>query len=347
MVNLKDVAKRAGVSSATVSRVINSPEKVNPSTREIVERAMKELSYVPNISASSIMTKRNKSIGIIVPDIANAFFSNIVRGIQDRCSECGYSVLVANSDDIHKKEYDAVYLLYSHRVDGMILAASGIRDPEYCGDEWKILNNVPTVLVDREVDGADFPIIKTDDFKASYTATQYLISNGHRNILYLTGFTSMMDRYRRSGYLEALADHGIMHTSEIAGQFRLDVAYREVKKYLSSLHSKGQYPTAIFAGNDLMAIGAMKACSELKIRVPEDISIMGYDNIPFSECTMPALTTMNQPAYELGVSSANCLMSIMTQSGTVEKRTLIEASLVCRDSVCKVAKDKDLIIKNT
>ena len=338
MVTIYDVALKAGVSIATISRVMNSPNKVNGQTREKVINAMKELGYVPNMGASSIMTKKNKSIGVIIPDVTNIFFSSIVRGIQDRCEENGYSVIMANSDDIQQKEVDSVYLLFSHRVDGMILSASGSRKGDIDETEFKILRSIPTVLIDRKIDGLDIPTITSDNFAGGYSAGKYLLENGHREFLYLAGFDTQTDIARKDGFLTALHEQGVNEFYEIHGQFRLDISSDEVKNFFQSLEKSANRPTAIFAGNDLMAIGAIKALHSLELKVPEDISVIGYDNIPFSECTIPALTTINQPSYEMGTTAASCLLDLINNVGNIKQYTesILKAELIERDSVCNI-----------
>jgi DNA-binding LacI/PurR family transcriptional regulator len=182
-----DVAKIAGVSPSTVSRVMNSPEIVAEDTRQKVANAVKELSYIPNMMAANMPRRRTNYIGLIIPDITNIFFSNLVRGVQDVCEKHGYSVLVVNSDDSQEKEGRYLKLLYSRRVDGVILTVAGYREEEFPEEELFLLKKMNIVLIDREINGMMTPIVKVNNFAGAYSAVKYLLTMGHKKIMYLAG----------------------------------------------------------------------------------------------------------------------------------------------------------------
>ncbi|MEA1939954.1 MAG: LacI family DNA-binding transcriptional regulator [Candidatus Caldatribacteriota bacterium] len=330
-----DVAKIAGVSPSTISRVMNTPEIVAEDTRQKVVSAVKELSYIPNMMAASMPKKRTNYIGLIIPDIINTFFSNLIRGIQDICEEHGYNVLVVNSDDSQKKEGRYLKLLYSRRVDGVILTVAGYREKEFPKEELSLLKKMNIVLVDREINGLTTPIVKVNNFAGAYSAVKYLLTMGHKKIMYLAGIEgTRTNQERRKGYLAALKKENINWKKEMAANFRLDTAYQKILCQWPILQNSDDLPTAIFAANDLMAIGALKAFSQLKVRIPKKVSIIGFDNIPFSDCTYPPLTTIAQPTYLMGQKAVKILLKMINKKKIARpiefKTKLIERGSVSR-----------------
>jgi len=330
-----DVAKIAGVSTSTVSRVMNSPEIVAEDTRQKVANTVKELSYIPNMMAASMPRRRTNYIGLIIPDITNIFFSNLVRGVQDVCEKHGYSVLVVNSDDSQEKEGRYLKLLYSRRVDGVILTVAGYREKEFPEEELSLLKKMNIVLIDREINGMATPIVKVNNFAGAYSAVKYLLTMGHKKIMYLAGIKgTKTNQEREKGYLSALKEARISWKKELTADFRLDTAYHKIMYHWPQLQNSGDLPTAIFAANDLMAIGALKAFAQLKVRVPEDISIIGFDNIPFSDCTYPPLTTIAQPTYLMGQKAVEILIKLINKK-KIKKSIELETELIERGSVSR------------
>jgi len=328
-----DVAKKAGVSPSTISRVMNAPEIVAEDTRQKVINAIKELAYIPNMMAANMPKKRTNSIGLIIPDITNTFFSNLIRGVQDVCEKQRYSVLVVNSDDSQEKEGRYLKLLYSRRVDGVILTVAGYREKEFPEEELSLLKKMNIVLIDREINGFTAPIVKINNFSGAYSAVKYLLKMGHKKIMYLAGIKgTRTNQEREKAYLAALEDANINWKKEIVGNFHLDVAYQKIMYYWPQLKNSDELPTAIFAANDLMAIGALKAFAQLKVRVPEDISIIGFDNIPFSDCTYPPLTTIAQPTYPMGQKAVETLLKMIDKK-KIKKSVEFKTDLIERESV--------------
>ena len=331
-----DVAKIAGVSPSTISRVMNTPGIVAEDTRQKVINAIKELAYIPNMMAANMPRRRTEYIGLIIPDITNVFFSNLVRGVQDVCEKHGYGVLVVNSDDSQEKEGRYLKLLYSRRVDGVILTVAGYREEEFPEEELSLLKKMNIVLIDREINGLTTPIVKVNNFAGAYSAVKYLLAMGHKKILYLAGIErTRTNQEREKGYLDALKKAHINWKKELAADFRLDTAYQKIIHHWPKLQNSNDLPTAIFAANDLMAIGALKAFTQLKIRVPEDISIIGFDNIPFSDCTYPPLTTIAQPTYMMGQKAVEILLKVIDKK-KIKKSVELETRLIERDSVKKL-----------
>jgi DNA-binding LacI/PurR family transcriptional regulator len=330
-----DVAKIAGVSPSTISRVMNTPEIVAEDTRQKVTNVVKELAYIPNMMAANMPRRKTNYIGLIIPDITNIFFSNLVRGVQDVCEKRGYSVLVVNSDDSQKKEGHYLKLLYSRRVDGIIMTVAGYREEKFPEEEISLLKKMCIVFIDREINGLNAPIIEVNNFKGAYSAVKYLLKMGHKKILYLAGIEgTKTNQERRKAYLAALEEANINWKKEIVGNFRLDAAYQKIIDYWPQLKNSVELPTAIFAANDLMAIGALKAFTQLKVRVPEDISIIGFDNIPFSDCTYPPLTTIAQPTYLMGQKAVETLIKLINKK-KIKKSVELETELIERDSVSR------------
>ncbi len=330
-----DVAKKAGVSPSTVSRVMNAPEIVAENTRQKVASAVKELSYIPNMIAANMPRKRTNYIGLIIPDITNIFFSNLVRGVQDVCEKYGYSVLVVNSDDSQEKEGRYLKLLYSRRVDGVILTVAGYQEEEFPEEELSLLKKMNIVLIDREINGMTAPIVKVNNFGGAYSAVKYLLKMGHKKILHLAGIEgTKTNQERRGGYLSALIESHINWKKELNADFRLDAAYQKIMNYWPQIKNSDELPTAIFAANDLMAIGALKAFTQLKVQVPEEVSIIGFDNIPFSDCTHPPLTTIAQPTYLMGQRAVETLINLISKK-RIKKFIELETELIERDSVSR------------
>ena len=330
-----DVAKIAGVSPSTISRVMNTPEIVAEDTRQKVINAVKELAYIPNMMAASMPKRKTNYIGLIIPDITNIFFSNLVRGVQDVCEKHGNSVLVVNSDDSQEKEGRYLKLLYSRRVDGVILTVAGYREKEFPEEELSLLEKMNIVLIDREINGMTTPIVKVNNFVGAYSAVKYLLTMGHRKIMYLAGIEgTKTNRERRKGYLSALKDASISWEKELTADFRLDTAYQKIMHHWPQLKNSDELPTAIFAANDLMAIGALKAFAQLQVQVPEDISIIGFDNIPFSDCTYPPLTTIAQPTYQMGQMAVETLLKVIDKK-KIQKSVELKTELIERDSVSR------------
>lgn len=334
-ITIYDVARQAGVSPSTVSRVMNSPEIVAPYTRQKVMQVMKELSYIPSMIAASMPRNRMNYIGLIIPDITNIFFSNIIRGIQDVCEKCGYNVLVVNSDDSQEKEGRYLKLLYSRRVDGVIMTVAGYREEKYSEEELSLMKKMHLVLIDREINGLATPIIKVDNFAGAYSAVKYLLSMGHKRIMYIAGIEgTKTNQERKKGYLTALKEANISWQEEIVANFRLDTAYQKIIHHWPEFKNSNHLPSAIFAANDLMAIGALKAFAQLKIQVPQEVSIIGFDNIPFSDCTNPPLTTINQPTYLMGRKAVETLLLLIDKK-KIKKSIELKTELVERGSVSR------------
>ncbi len=326
---LKDIARLAGVSTATVSKIVNGKDHdIGEKTIEKVKSSIQEQDYRPNSLARSMKTKVTKTIGLIIPDVRNPFFTDLARGAEDSANERGYSLLFCNSDDDLKKEMEYINTLTEKQVDGIALAGSVKRNREI---EEKFQVRVPIVTLDRD---AYFKGIKgrvlIDNFNGAYDAVKYLIGLGHRRILFLSGRLDIrVSEERLAGYRKALEDSGIGFDGDLVaeGNFNFNFGY----DYIMSGSLDGTV-TAIFCGNDLIALGAVKALKKLKKKVPEDISIIGFDDIYLASINTPELTTVRQPSYDLGYIAVGRLIDIL--EGIEHKQNMVEIKLelVVRES---------------
>ncbi|GAH69082.1 unnamed protein product, partial [marine sediment metagenome] len=213
------------------------------------------------------------------------------------------------------------------------MTVAGYREEEFPEEELSLLKKMNIVLIDREINGMTTPIVKVNNFAGAYSAVKYLLTMGHKKILYLAGIEgTKTNQERRKAYLAALEEANINWKKEIVGNFRLETAYQKIIVYWPQLKNSDELPTAIFAANDLMAIGALKAFTQLKVRVPEEMSIMGFDNIPFSDCTYPPLTTIAQPTYLMGQKAVEILLKLIDKK-KIKKSVEFETELIERESV--------------
>lgn len=331
-VTIKDIARLSGVSTATVSKIINGKDSdIGKPTIERVKRIIDEQNYTPNIVARSMVTKKTKTIGLVIPDVRNPFFTDLVRGAEDVANERGYSLLFCNTDDDLRKEIKYINNLIEKQVDGIALAGAAVRDQSL---EENIDIKVPIVSLDRNVyfKGVEGKI-EVDNFTGAYDAVTHLIKSGHKSIMFLSGQLNIKpSKDRLEGYKRALADNNIEYNENliVVGKYTSEFGYESMKNA-----APDKAVTAIFCGNDLIAIGAMNALKEKNIRIPEDISIVGFDDIYISSLVTPALTTVRQPSYEIGYQAVEMLIDIMESKKEPSQKLGIKAELKVRESTCK------------
>lgn len=332
-VTIKDIARLAGVSTTTVSRIINNKyDSVGEETKEKVLNLIKELNYKPSSIARSMVTKKTKTIGLILPDISNSFFPNLARGIEDYSISKGYSALLCNSDNNLEKENLYIDTLIEKNVDGIIITTSYTWSEE----SFKKIrdNGIPLVVLDRINNSNDIYNVYTKSTDGAYSAIKYLIENNHRKIGCITGPLEFeISNLRLEGYKKALKDSGINYAEEYVREadFKIELG----KKCALDLLRETDV-TAVFACNDMMAIGVYQACKELKLKIPKDISVVGFDNIDISELVNPPLTTVNQNMYSMGKEAAKMLINIIEDLEVEEKNKELKAELVIRESVNKI-----------
>ena len=326
---IRDVAQRAGVSVTTVSHVVNNTRPVEPNTQARVRVAIEALGYRPNLLARGLRSRKTNTIGLLVPDNSNPFFAEVARAIEDAGFEQGYSVILCNSDMKEAKQDAYLSVLLAKQVDGLILISSGDSpDPVK-----RIMQaGVPVVVVDREL--GDLPVdqVLVDNEQGGYLAGSHLVGLGHTRIGYIAGPSDIRpSKGRVEGLRRALREAELeLDPRAIA---RSDGRYTGGEEAMRELLARRRDLTAIFAYNDLMAIGAVAVLRQAGLRVPEDISVIGFDDIPQAATTVPAITTVAQPTSELGNVSARLLLNRLTSVADWEpSRVLLPTTLVVRES---------------
>lgn len=328
MATMKDVALSAGVSTATVSRALMTPEKVSLSTRKRVDDAISETGYSPTTLTRTLRRNESKTIVTIVPDICDPYFSDILRGIEDAAVENGYVILVGDSSQQQKREQSFVNLVYTKQVDGMVLLGS---DLPFNASRQEQKNLPPLVMACEYAPELELPTVHIDNLTAAFEAVNYLTKLGHKRVAELSGpESSSLCQFRHQGYQQALRRAGIaMNNAYIHyGNFTFEAGAAAITQLLS-LSSP---PTAVFCHNDIMAIGATQKAKQMGFRVPQDISIMGFDDIEFSQYCDPPLTTISQPRYEIGRQSMLMLLELLKGNDVRSGSRLLESSLIVRES---------------
>jgi LacI family transcriptional regulator len=327
---IRDVAKRARVSIATVSRVTNSnPHKVNDETRSKILKAVKELDYRPNALAQGLIMKKSMTIGVIIPDISNPYYAEIVRGIQDGAEGVGYAVVLQNTDRKKERIIKCIQVLRDKQADGIIFSGGRIHGDEILSSLDEIAGRV-VVIGRHEV---DTPAVNVDNAGGAVQAVRHLIDLGHEKVGFISGpktSTSIIDRFQ--GYKGSLEQNGRRYEKNWVKQGNLtpESGYQAAKEILN-LKTR---PTAILACNDLMAFGAVHAAKSLGLGVPEDLSVIGFDNIPLSSYFDPPLTTVEIPMYTVGMAAMQMLADLLA-GRDVERLRLFKTNLLVRKSTGK------------
>ncbi|MCT4634445.1 MAG: LacI family transcriptional regulator [Firmicutes bacterium] len=308
-VTIKDIARLSGFSTATVSKVINGKdENITKETREKVLRIAQEHNYVPNTIARSMVTKKTRTIGLIIPDIVNPFFPEVARGAEDMASKMGYNLILCNTDNDQKKEEKYINMLEEKMVDGIIFTASskGFTDLE----RLKRLK-VPVIFVDRDVECDDIlGKITVNNELGAYEGVSHMIHKGMKKIIHITGSLSNKPADDRlQGYKKALMKNKIEYSPDnvFEGDFTVGWGYKAVEKAFE----RGINFDGVFCGNDLIAIGVIKALKKKGISVPQQCGVVGFDDIEISAMMVPSLTTVSQPKYDMGNITAKVLIDII------------------------------------
>lgn len=329
MTTISDVAKLAGVSLVTVSRVINNADNVSPATRARVERAIDELGYVPSGVAKSLRLKRTRTLALIVPDIQNSFWTTVARGVEDAAQSSGYSIFLCNTDENTEKQRHYLEIVISQRADGVIIAPSDNK-----AENLSLLRKrrIPTVVMDRHIDGWDVDTVMGDSVSASRALMKHLISLGHTRIAMISGpRTTSTSTDRILGYRVALAEAGIPYDPGLVliGEYRSISGERLTHQLLEMEDA----PTAIFAANNVIALGVIDALGAHGLRVPQDMALVCFDDLPNTSRLFPFLTVAVQPAYDLGANAAQLLLSRLESEQPPQSRHVILPSrLIIRHS---------------
>ena len=337
MVTMRDVAKSADVSLATVSHVINNTRFVSSELTNRVEEVMEALSYRPNRIARSLRTKRSHSISLVVSDITNPFFSAVVRGAEDAAVRNGFSVVVSNTDEDQVKEERCLEVMRETQPDGVIITPTGRRKKSLLGLQEAM---IPLVLIDRKVPGVKADVVLSENVDAAFQATRYLIERGHKCIgviLGEKGVTSSDERFK--GFKKALRQSNISlnEANVVRGHYRI-AGGRVACQELLALEKR---PSAIFAVNNRMTIGALEALQAARLRCPRDISVIGFDDFEALTLLDPPLTTVAQQPYQLGYEAVEILMNRIDGDRTDDFREYrLNCNLIVRKSVADAPVDR-------
>ncbi len=329
-ITLKDLARRARVHPSTVSRVANNDPRlrIGAATRARVEALLRQTQYRPNGIARGLRLRQTMVLAVIIPDITNPFFAALFRGIEDAAGPRGYNVILCNTDGSPERQRSHLHSLDARRVDGVILASTFLGDATV---RWLRHEKIPYVLVNRYSDARLDPFVGSDDVAGARLATDHLLSLGHRRIGHLAGLPSASTAVlRRRGYLAALDAAGLAHDPELIVEsgFNEEGGVRASERLLSLANP----PTAIFAVTDMAAVGAYEAARRRALRLPQDLAVVGYNDIPLASRLNPGLTTVHVPIHEFGSVAAGILMSQIESGEASPRRVVFTPQLVVRGS---------------
>ncbi|MCD1259606.1 substrate-binding domain-containing protein [Paenibacillus athensensis] len=327
---IKDVAKLANVSISTISRVMNSPEIVAPEKRQRVLEAIEQLRYHPNALARGLIFKKTKTIGVLVPDVSNAYYAEAIRGMEDAAREMGHNIILSNTDKNKKRLGDSLQVMAEKRVDGLIFMSEPVSSEDY---ELLRATGLPLVLAATHSLEYDIPSIKVNDEQAAYDGAVYLIGQGHRRIAMISGrpADTVAGLPRLQGFLRALRDAGLELDVERCvayGDYRFEHGYEAMKR----LHRSYPELTAVFAMSDEMGLGALSYLHEVGVKIPAEVSVLGFDNTRMASMAIPPLTTVGQPIARIGYGAVQKLLKVL-DGEACELRTELAHELVVRDSV--------------
>lgn len=329
MATMKDVARLAGVSTSTVSHVINKDRFVSEAVTRKVDAAIKELNYAPSALARSLKIKQTRTIGMLITASTNPFYSELVRGVERSCFERGYSLVLCNTEGNEQRMNRNLETLMQKRVDGLLLLCTETHQPSR--EIMQRYPSIPTVMMDWSPFDGETDLIQDNSLLGGDLATQYLIDKGYSRIACITGpLDKTPARLRLEGYREAMTRAGLAIPAgyEITGDFEFNGGFEAMQTLLS--HK--QRPEAVFVGNDAMAVGVYKALYQAGLRIPLDIAIIGYDDIELASYMTPPLTTIHQPKDELGELAVNVLIHRMAQPTIQQQRLQLTPVLMARGS---------------
>ncbi len=327
MATIKDVARLARVSPACVSLVLNNKSYVSQKTKQRICKAIKQLNYRPNIIARSLRKKETNSIGLVISDISNPFFPEVARGVEDAARKYGLSLVLCNTNADQSLERKHIDVLLAKQIDGLILTSA--RSESHL--EQYIKENCYLVLVNRELLPGRLDFVGIDNLASAKMAVDHLIKLGHRRIAFIRGEPASSASFRRyEGYKLALEQAKMSYTDNFVktGYLRYAGGYQAMESLLQAR----PYPTAVFCANDMMALAAIDVCLLKGIRIPQDLAIVGFDDIWVASLRNIQLTTVHQPRYLMGAKSVDLLIEIITGKRTQAKRVILPTKLVVRET---------------
>ncbi|MGG3470387.1 LacI family DNA-binding transcriptional regulator [Neobacillus pocheonensis] len=323
-----DVAKEANVSIATVSKVINNTGRISEKTKKMVMGIMEKLEYQPSTVAVALTGKRTFTIGVLVPDIANPFFAEVARALENNARESGYTIILCSTDYQLEREHDYLELLLKKQVDGIIIAT----EPKDLNKFKHLQNrNIPFIMFSFDHLTLDSHVVTTDDVRGGYLAGRYLLEKGHRHIAVITESDRASGKLRLEGLKQSLLDDGMDFNNVLVIHSKSKI--EEAKKAAQQILKLENKPTAVFATTDLIAVSFLNEARKEKFSVPHDISIIGFDNTVYAEIADPGLTTIAQPIPDLARYAIQLLMESIEKPGRSLHRIMLAPSLVERESV--------------
>ena len=329
--NIRAVAKRAGVSVATISRVLNHPDSVSDATKEHVLSIMKELNYTPNWFARGLNLNKTNVIALVVPNILNPLYMQIAKGVEDVAHLKSYTMLLCNTEDDEHKERDYIEMFIQRKIDGLILSSSLLKRKDL--DDIKS-QNIPLVLIGRSKEINSENVVYTDFEAGAYEATKHLIGLNYKRIAIITGTKEKQENLEKlAGFERALIEAGLRPNPRyiLEAQNTIEGGHLTSRRLLAL----DERPQAIFAGSDMLAFGVMEAVRSADLRIPDDIALVGFDNVRMSSVVEPKLTTVSQPAHKMGLVAARLLFDIMENSDAEElipQHIFLESKLKLRKS---------------
>jgi DNA-binding LacI/PurR family transcriptional regulator len=325
-VTIQQVADKAGVSTATVSRVLNDSSLVTEELKAHVRRVIEELGYYPNRSARNLRTKKVCKIGVLFADISNPFFTSVLTGIESILQQAGYILLLGNSNESSKIEQLHLSAFLEEGVAGIIFAPTTTSRLHY----ERILNaGIPMLTIDRVVEGLKIDTVSINNTDAAYHATNHLIRLGHKDVAFIGGPEKMStSRFRKLGYQKAMEDAGHLDVRVVSGNFRQDGGY----KAMQSLLDDSRRPSAVVVSNNLMTLGALQSIHEHHLSIPKDVAVVGFDDMPWVASIQPPLSVIAQPTFEMGTVAAKLLIDRIQNPDHPIQRVTLETQLIIRQS---------------
>lgn len=327
MTTIQQVANEAGVSVATVSRVINNHQSVSTQTRLKVEEVIRRLNYEPNILGRNLRRAQSRMILVLVPSISNPFYSKIVQGIEDVASQYKYNILLGTTESIAERGKSYLNILKQKSADGIISMDPVVDLSELAGLD----DTYPVIQCCEYSENLEFPYVTIDNLMAAYKAAKHLISQGYKRIAMINSDERFLyARQRKQGYLMALREYDIEYRDE--WMIHTELGFEGGQEATRTFLSLNNRPDAIFAVADTLAIGALSAIKETGLSVPHDIAVVGFDNIPFSEMTNPTLSTVSQPMYDIGAKAAHMLLQKIEDPNSSIDNAILNHELIIRES---------------
>lgn len=333
MATMKEVADEAQVSIATVSRVLNNTGYVSPDLELRVRQAMEKLQYHPSQLARSLRRQETRTVGVLIPQLNQPFFSTLAYAVEKSLFAQDYRTLICSAEEDGDKEKEYIEMLLRQRVEGVVVVPTG-----HSAENLKplIQRDIAIVLVDRDLAGLQVSRVLSDNFTGGYTGMKHLLELGHRDIgvIGAPAYSEAMVQ-RLAGVRKALDEYGANRRPELlitGSMHQFEMGHTATRQLLQQT----PHPTAIFALTDVMAVGVMHAAAEADLNLPDDLSIMGYDNIPMSSFSIPALTTISQPIYEMGEMAAERLLAHIHDPSLPDETITLQTDLIVRQSTCKL-----------